>query len=310
MTAPGVAVADPLFLQGDAHALPLGDGSAALIVTSPPYWNGRAYASWPTYGAYLASMAEAWAECYRVLCNGGRIAVVICDGYGRPGNGGYKCIGDDTGRALQAAGFTIRAKPIWDKRPAGLGTAWGSWQSASDPSIRDCHEVIIVAHKGPAKRRPGISTIDRATFLAATASMWSIRPAPKSWHPAPFPAEIPRRLIELYSYAGDTVLDPFAGSFTAPIVAALIGRRGVGVEASAEYVARARAAWAAGELQAGLFDPDPAPTGPGNAALHDLGAWIGDPQQLAWIGDPAELAPTGGDPARRRRRRAVGVASV
>lgn len=232
-------MAQVVFLRGDARALPLPDGAAALVVTSPPYWNARAYSTWPTYGAYLADMARAWAECYRVLCDGGRICVNVADGYGRPATGGYLPIGDDTARALQAAGFTLRGKVIWDKTPAGLGTAWGSWLSASNPSLRDCHEVIITAHKGAAGRGPGADTIDRATFLSATASIWHIRPARATWHPAPFPPEIPRRLIHLHSYAGDLVCDPFCGTGTTVIEAARAGRRGLGVDACAEYILRA-----------------------------------------------------------------------
>ncbi len=110
--------------------------------------------------------------------------------------------------------------------------------------MRNGHELIILAHKGQPGRPSGINTIDRATFLAATASVWRIKPAARTWHPAPYPAELARRLIQLYSYAGDLVLDPFAGSGTTVCEAARAGRQGVGVEARADYVARARAAWA------------------------------------------------------------------
>lgn len=227
--------------EGDARQLDaLAGGSVGLVVTSPPYWNARAeYASWPTYAAYLADMAAAWAEVFRVLCDGGRACVNVPDGYGRPGSGGYLTIGDDTARALVAAGFTLRGKVIWNKRPAGLGFAWGSWQSPTNPSLRDCHEVIVIAHKGSARRRGPAYQVDRATFLTATASVWDVRPAPKRWHPAAFPAEIPRRLIELYSWPGDTVLDPFVGSGTTVFEAARLGRVGLGVDACANYLDRA-----------------------------------------------------------------------
>lgn len=225
--------------QGDARALDLlGSNCVHMVITSPPYWNARKYAAWPTYAAYLADMGQAWRECYRVLCDGGRIAVNVPDGYGRPGTGGYLPIGPDTQAALVAAGFILRGRIVWDKRPAGLGTAWGSWRSASNPSLRDCYEVILLAHKGRA-RRPGPARVDRDTFLCATAAIWSIPPAVKGWHPAPFPAEIPRRLIETWSYTGDVILDPFAGSGTTVHTAAALGRLGIGVELSAEYCERA-----------------------------------------------------------------------
>lgn len=238
--------------EGDARNLDaLGAGSVGLVVTSPPYWNARReYASWPTYAAYLADMARAWAECYRVLCEGGRLAVNVPDGYGRPGNGGYLTLGDDTARAICAAGFTLRGKVIWYKGGAVArgSTAWGSWLSASDPSLRDCYEVVILAHKGNA-RRPGPKLVDRDTFLEATVSVWEVQPARSKWHPAPFPAEIPRRFIEGWSFPGDTVLDPFAGTATTVWEAARAGRLGVGVDLCPAYLDRAVTDWQAHQVK-------------------------------------------------------------
>ena len=232
--------------EGDARNLDaLGAGSVGLVVTSPPYWNAkREYASWPTYAAYLADMARVWAECFRVLCEGGRVAVNVPDGYGRPGSGGYLTLGDDTARALQTAGFTLRGKVIWYKGGAVArnSTAWGSWQSASNPSLRDCYEVVILAHKGAARRR-GPAVIDAETFLSDTVSVWEVQPARSKWHPAPFPAEIPRRVIRLLSFPGDVILDPFAGTATTVWEAARAGRQGIGVDLSAAYLARAVEDW-------------------------------------------------------------------
>lgn len=232
------------FYHGDSRRMDaMPDGSAQLIPTSPPYFNAREYATWPTYDAYLADMALVLNECWRVLCDGGRIAVNVPLGYGRPGNGGYRLIGDDWDRLLQEAGFEIRGHVIWDKGDAVArgSTAFGSWQSPSNPSMRDAHEVIIVAHKGqpnlPARgRKPTITAED---FLAWTVSIWRIPPVRHPWHPAPWPAEIARRLIQLYTYEGDTVLDPFAGSFTTVFEAAKTGRVGIGIDWSEEYVRRA-----------------------------------------------------------------------
>lgn len=233
-----------MLYHGDARRLDaLADGSVQMVITSPPYWNARPeYSTWPTYDAYLADMAQAWAECYRVLCDGGRMAVNVPLGYGRPGNGGYVCIGDDTARALVGAGFTLRGHIIWDKSPSGLGTAWGTVYSARNPSLRDVHEIIIVAHKGAAARdRPPVNVYDDIhpdEFLEATASVWRIRPA-VSWHPAAMPPKIPYLLMRLYTYRGDTVLDPFCGSATVPYVAQSLRRIGVGVDLNAEYLERA-----------------------------------------------------------------------
>lgn len=230
--------------QGDARALDrLAPGSVHLICTSPPYYNARvSYASWPTYAAYLADMAMAWRECYRVLCDGGRIAVNCPMGYDRPSQpGGYKPIGAHTTLALQEAGFELRGHIIWAKlglANQNAGTAWGSWASASDPCLRDGHEEIIVAHKGRSGRGPGQSTITPAEFMEWSRSVWHIRPQSASWHPAPFPAEIPRRLIKFYSFAGDTVLDPFCGSGTTVFTAEALGRHGIGVDLCEDYLAR------------------------------------------------------------------------
>jgi site-specific DNA-methyltransferase (adenine-specific) len=235
--------------HGDARRLDaLADGSVQMIICSPPYFNARPeYSTWPTYKDYLNDMALAWAECWRVLCDGGRIAVNVPMGYGR--SNGYIRIGDDTARALEFVGFTLRGHIIWDKSPAGLGTAWGTVYSANNPALRDVHEIIIVAHKGRAGRGwpPEADTaesarvyddITPAEFLEATASIWQIPPV-RSWHPAPMPPKIPYLLTRLYTYRGDTVLDPFCGSATVPYVAQSLGRNGIGVDLNADYLERA-----------------------------------------------------------------------
>jgi len=225
--------------HGDARRLDaLAENSIQMVITSPPYWNAKAYSNWPTYDAYLADMARDWAECYRVLCDGGRIAVNVLHGYNRPGNGGYKPMDAHTTLSLLDVGFALRGHIIWDKAYGGQAThtAWGSWQSASNPSLRDVHETIIIAYKGRAGRE-GESTIGRDDFLLSTRSVWHISPE-RNWHPAPFPAEIPRRLVELYTFKGDTVLDPFSGSGTTAFTAARLARRGIGVELNEEYVIR------------------------------------------------------------------------
>lgn len=227
--------------QGDARQLDaLPDRSVDLVVTSPPYWSARPeYASWPSYVDYLADMALVWAECYRVLTTGGRIAVNVPAGYGRPGNGGYRLIGADTARALEAAGCELRGEVVWDKRPAERSsTAWGSWRAATNPALRDAHEVVILAHKETAGRA-GPTEIAADRFMALTSSIWTIAPARSAWHPAPFPAELAARCIELLSFAGDVVLDPFAGTGTTIWTAARLGRRAIGVELSATYLTRA-----------------------------------------------------------------------
>lgn len=231
-------------INADSTLIPLRSSSVHLIACSPPYFNAREeYSSFIDYADYFVFTAAVWQECYRVLLPGGRIAVNVVHGYGRPGNGlnGYYPVGNRITDQLVDAGFALRGIIVWNKTHNVLGTAWGSWLSPSDPSLRDQHELIIVAHKDTPKhptRVGGITTIDTDTFLKATSSIWVIPPARSSWHPAPFPLEIPRRLIELYTYQGDIVLDPFSGTGTTVHAAQLTKRVGIGLDLKYEYLRR------------------------------------------------------------------------
>lgn len=229
-------------IQADARHIPIPNESVHLVITSPPYFNARNYALWATYDDYLSDMFQVWKECFRVLINGGRIAVNVLMGYGRPGeSGGYKPMEVDTSRSLLKCGFELRGHIIWVKpgiKQSGR-TAWGSWLSASNPSLREGHEVIIIAHKGSAGRGSGKSTITREEFLVLTSTVWNIQPQTASWHPAPFPDEIPRRLIQLYSFQSDTILDPFSGSGTTIRVAGQCGRHAIGLDTTYEYLSAA-----------------------------------------------------------------------
>jgi site-specific DNA-methyltransferase (adenine-specific) len=138
-------------------------------------------------------------------------------------------------------GFLMRGEIIWDKgSSASQSTAWGSWQSASNPVLRDVHEYILVFSKNTYKRERGDkeNTIGRDEFLDWTKSVWTFPAvsAKKVGHPAPFPEELPHRLIQLYSYKGDVVLDPFAGSGTTCLVAKRDSRHYIGYEINKQYV--------------------------------------------------------------------------
>jgi site-specific DNA-methyltransferase (adenine-specific) len=142
-------------------------------------------------------------------------------------------------------GFLMRGEIIWDKGgSAGSSTAWGSWQSASNPTIRDVHEYILVFSKGRFKReRLGReNTISKDDFLAFTRSVWRFPTvsARRIGHPAPFPVELPKRLIQLYTFAGEVVLDPFVGSGATALAALETGRHFVGYDINEEYVDLAR----------------------------------------------------------------------
>ena len=209
-----------------------------LVVTSPPYLNAREYSHWENDTAYLADMMKTWTAAKRVLRPDGRIAVVVCQGCGR-----HPHLPLGSAITMQLAGlFQLRGHIIWFKDFASRGfssTGWGSWMSASNPCLRDVHELIIVAsNEVDGKETKGESDIEHDEFLQWTKSVWRV-PAisPNTTkHPAAFPETIAERLIKLYSYKGDVILDPFLGSGTTAVVAKKLGRHYIGVELTPEYV--------------------------------------------------------------------------
>jgi site-specific DNA-methyltransferase (adenine-specific) len=176
-----------------------------------------------------------------VLVEGGRACINVANLGRKP----YIPIHALVMNEMQTLGFLMRGEIIWDKgASASPSTAWGSWQSASNPTLRDVHEYILVFSKGTFSRPPAgrKSTIGREEFLQWTKSIWSF-PAQRAravGHPAPFPLELPARLIQLYTYEGDVVLDPFCGSGTACLAARNAGRRFVGYDVKEAYVTIAR----------------------------------------------------------------------
>jgi site-specific DNA-methyltransferase (adenine-specific) len=207
------------------------------MVTSPPYHVGKDYDSDETFASYLAMLRRTFAETWRVLEPGGRAVVNVANLGRRP----YISLSSRIVGMLEELGFLMRGEVIWRKGKAASGsTAWGSWRSASNPIFRDVHEYCLCFSKGRFERvRKGKSTISRDDFLEATLSVWDIAPesASKIGHPAPFPVALPRRFIELYTFEGDLVLDPFLGSGTTAVAAVETGRHYVGYETNPDYVA-------------------------------------------------------------------------
>ena len=221
-------------------ALP--NASVHLMVTSPPYNVGKEYDADLTLAEYRAFIRRAMAEVYRVLVPGGRVCFNIANLGRRPYLPLHRYLIED----FLAIGFLMRGEIIWDKgNSAAASTAWGSWQSPSNPTLRDIHEYILIFSKEAWQRprQPGrAATISREDFLECTKSVWQFAPASarRIGHPAPFPEELPRRCIELYTYRDEVVLDPFMGSGTTALAALKGGRRFVGFEVSAEYRELAR----------------------------------------------------------------------
>jgi site-specific DNA-methyltransferase (adenine-specific) len=246
---------DDPFVEGDArHMEQVRDGSVALVVTSPPYYAGKQYEEEleregvpSSYLEYLDLLRGVFDECTNKLEPGGRIAVNVANLGRKP----YRSLSADVIRILQDdLGLLLRGEVIWRKgEGAGGNCAWGSFRNAANPVLRDITERVVIASKGRfdrAKGRPERehldlpyeSTIDADEFMAATLDVWDIPPesARRVSHPAPFPLELPERLIRLYTFADDLVLDPFMGSGSTLVAAKRLGRRFVGYDLDPTYI--------------------------------------------------------------------------
>jgi len=252
---PGV---DRIFL-GDIRDQPgtVAANSVALVVTSPPYYSGKEYETAigqghvpASYRDYLAMLTSVFATCMAALEPGGRIAVNVANLGRKP----YRSLSADVVRILEEElGLLLRGEVIWQKaKGAGGNCAWGTYQKPGDPVLRDLTERVVIASKGrfdraiaPSARErnryPSKATIFRDEFLEATVDVWEIPPqsATRVGHPAPFPVELPQRLIDLYTYQGDLVLDPFMGSGTTAVAALRTERHFVGYDTDPGYVAAA-----------------------------------------------------------------------
>ncbi len=228
---------DRIVCKSSEDMTDLPDSSIHLMVTSPPYNVGKEYDRDLTLDEYREFLKRVWAETKRVLIDGGRCCINIANLGRRPYIPLHAFIIED----MLDLGFLMRGEVIWSKEASSSpSTAWGSWRSASNPTLRDTHEYILVFSKGSFSRDKSgrESTITRNEFLELTKSVWRIdaEPARKVGHPAPFPVELPYRCIQLYTFKGDIVLDPFMGSGQTAIAAVRTGRHFVGYETDPDYV--------------------------------------------------------------------------
>ena len=243
------------FVHGDArHMDTIRDGSVALVVTSPPYFAGKQYEEElerdgvpSSYVEYLQLLTDVFAECARKLEPGGRIAVNVANLGRKP----YRSLAADVVRILQdELRLLLRGEVVWQKGKGAAGScAWGSFRSPANPVLRDITERVVIASKGRFDRAvsradrerrglPSKITIDADEFMDATLDVWNIEPesARRVSHPAPFPVSLPGRLIDLYTYEDDLVLDPFMGSGSTLVAASRVGRRFVGYDLDPTYV--------------------------------------------------------------------------
>jgi site-specific DNA-methyltransferase (adenine-specific) len=233
---------DRIFCGSSERMLELPDCSVHLMVTSPPYNVGKDYDIDLTLEEYLAFLQRVWSEVRRVLAPGGRACINIANLGRKP----YIPLHAFILRDMLALGFQMRGEIIWDKgASAAASTAWGSWRSPSNPTLRDVHEYILVFSKGEFRRKPAdgrASTISREEFLTYTKSVWTFpsESARRVGHPAPFPIELPYRLIQLYTFSSEVVLDPFMGSGQTALAARQAGRHFVGYEVDEAYVSLAQ----------------------------------------------------------------------
>jgi site-specific DNA-methyltransferase (adenine-specific) len=232
--------------------------SVALVVTSPPYFAGKAYEADlerdgvpASYLEYLEMLEGVFAACVDKLEPGGRLAVNVANLGRKP----YRSLSADVIGILQdRLGLLLRGEIIWKKGNGSSGScAWGSYQSASNPVLRDLTERVIVASKGRFDRAidrrkradaglPSEDSLFKDDFMSATTDLWDLPPesATRVGHPAPFPVALPQRLIELYTFRGDVVLDPFMGSGSTAVAAVRTDRHYLGFDTDRTYVDAAK----------------------------------------------------------------------
>ena len=216
------------------------NSSVHLMVTSPPYNVGKEYDEDLSLEDYFDLLQNVFSETYRVLVTGGRACINIANVGRKPYIPYHKFIMD----TMLDLGFLMRGEVIWNKGAgAGVSTAWGSWCSASNPTLRDIHEYILIFSKEKFSRKvkDKESTISKKNFLEFTKSIWEFHPesSRRVNHPAPFPVELPFRCIQLYTFRNDVVLDPFCGVGTTALAAIKADRHFICMDINAEYVQKA-----------------------------------------------------------------------
>jgi DNA modification methylase len=226
-----------IFCKTSEAMTELPDNSVHLMVTSPPYNVGKEYDEDFTLQEYRDFLKRVFRETYRVLVSGGRACINVANLGRKP----YIPIHSFIIQDMHDIGFLMRGEILWDKgSSASPSTAWGTWLKANNPVLRDVHEYILIFSKdnftlrNPYKRK---STISKDEFLEFTKSVWTF-PAERAnriGHAAPFPVELPYRLIQLYTFQEQVILDPFVGSGTTCVAALKTRRNYVAYDINKKY---------------------------------------------------------------------------
>jgi len=229
-------ILNKVFCSSSEKMKELPDNSIHLMITSPPYNVGKEYDKDLSMEEYLTLLKNVFKEVKRVLVTGGRVCINVANLGRKP----YIPLHSHIIKIMEEFGFLMRGEIIWDKSSsAGTSTAWGSWQSAKNPTLRDIHEYILIFSKDNYSRYKDKKkdTITKNEFMDFTKSIWSFpaTSAKKIGHPAPFPEELPRRLIHFYSFEGDVILDPFMGSGQTAIAAVKSKRNYIGYDIDEKY---------------------------------------------------------------------------
>lgn len=213
------------------------DKCVDLTISSPPYNVGIEYDSRndnQEWDEYKKMMGNILLEMYRITRIGGRVCWNV------PSFSSRQNLYEIFLSLFQQSGFKQYAEIIWNKKQISSRTAWGSFQSASQPNILPSHEYILVFYKEEKNHGDGKNDISKDNFIKWTDGMWSFNPETKSEHPAPYPIELPHRCIQMFSYIDENVFDPFLGSGTTAVAAKYLKRNFIGIEISPAYCAIAR----------------------------------------------------------------------
>jgi len=228
---------DKIYCKSSTDMNEIPDSSVHLMVTSPPYNVQKEYDEDLSMEEYRKLLKAVFKETYKKLVTGGRACINVANLGRKPYIPLHSYIIED----MLDIGFSMRGEIIWNKASsASPSTAWGSWKSAANPVLRDIHEYILVFSKESFSRKKDKKedTISKDNFIEWTKSVWTF-PAVSArsiGHPAPFPEELPHRLIQMYTFKDDVVLDPFCGSGTTCLAALKDGRHYIGYDIKKEYV--------------------------------------------------------------------------